>query len=61
MLEKFKKNALSSEQMKNVKGGYVVSCVCDNGTAYGCSGTRDDLIACAKAYCDGYADCQHAQ
>lgn len=62
MLEKFKKNALTIDQLKLVKGGYVVSCVCGNGTSYGCAGDRSDLIACAQTFCGSSgAVCQHEQ
>ena len=53
MLEKFKKNALSNEQMKSVKGGMEYACTCGNGVNYGCSGNNADQIACSQTFCSG--------
>ena len=58
MLEKFKKNALSSEQMKNVKGGYDSwTCYCDSGGGFQGAGTSSDMQEMTSIYCGGEATC----
>ena len=61
MLEKFKTNALSNEQMKNVKGGVNYICQCDHGGMYTCSGDNAAQIKCAQDNCNGSSVCYNLQ
>lgn len=60
MLEKFRKNALSFEQMKNVKGGYDSwTCYCSSGGGgFQGAGTPSDREEMVNIYCGGSASCQ---